>query len=225
MASLSYDSNKLPLGKLSKEVISRGYQTLKDLGEVIEQKPGCIEKFSEYGDNRAQILNRLSNRYYTVIPHSFGRNTPPVIDTGPKLKKEIELIENLGDMALTTKIMSDTKAANADGIHQLDKQFDSLGLNEAVPRMSSLQFGQAGTLLTRTLLQSTNPLPSSRISRHTLQKPRARPITPSSLSRTFSVSLVLAKRTVGRKMVGINVPTIIVIFFGTGLGLPTLLVS
>lgn len=136
MASLSYDSNKLPLGKLSKEVISRGYQTLKDIGEVIEQKPGFLQKFAEHGNHRALILSRLSNRYYTVIPHSFGRNTPPVIDTGPKLKQEIELIENLGDMALTTKMMADTKAANADGIHQLDRQFDSLGLNEAVPRMS-----------------------------------------------------------------------------------------
>lgn len=148
MASMSYDSNKLPLGKLSKEVISRGYQTLKDLGEVIEQKPGFITKFAEYGANRAQILNRLSSKYYTVIPHSFGRNTPPVIDTGPKLKKEIELIENLGDMALTTKIMSDTEATNADGLHRLDRQFDSLGLSEAVPRMSSLQFGQDSALLT-----------------------------------------------------------------------------
>lgn len=138
MASLSYDSNKLPLGKLSKEVISRGYQTLKDIGEVIDQKPGFLQKFAEYGTNRTNILNRLSNRYYTVIPHSFGRNVPPVIDNGQKLKKEIELIENLGDMALTTKIMAETKAANTDSIHQLDKQFDSLGLNEAVPRMSPI---------------------------------------------------------------------------------------
>lgn len=134
MASLSYDSNKLPLGKLSKEVISRGYQTLKDIGEVIELKPGYQQKFAEYGSTQGEILNRLSNRYYTVIPHSFGRNVPPVINTGPKLKKEIELIENLGDMALTTKIMNETKAIKTDDVHPLDKQFNSLGLNEAVPR-------------------------------------------------------------------------------------------
>lgn len=225
MASMSYDSNKLPLGKLSKEVISRGYKTLKDLGEVIEQQLGYIEKFNEYGSTRAQILSRLSSKYYTVIPHSFGRNTPPVIDSGPKLKKEIELIENLRDMALTTKIMSETKAANTDGIHQLDKQFESLGLKEAVPRMSLLQFAQDGALLTRTLLQSTNLLTSSRISRHMSQRPRARPIIPSLPSKTFSVSLVLAKQTVGRKMAGTNVLTIIVTFSGTDLGLPTLVVS
>lgn len=135
MASMSYDSNKLPLGKLSKEVISRGYQTLKDIGEVIEQKPGYLQKFSDFGSNRVEILNRLSNRYYTVIPHSFGRNVPPVIDSGPKLKREVELIENLSDMALTTKIMNDTRVASTDGIHPLDKQFGSLGLNEAIPRM------------------------------------------------------------------------------------------
>lgn len=133
MASMSYDSNKLPLGKLSKEVISRGYQTLKDIGEVIEQKPGYLQRFAEFGSNQRDILNRLSNRYYTVIPHSFGRNVPPVIDSGPKLKKEVELIENLGDMALTTKMMNDTKTSASDGIHPLDKQFDSLGLNEAIP--------------------------------------------------------------------------------------------
>lgn len=177
MASLSYDSNKLPLGKLSKEVISRGYQTLKDIGEVIEQKPGYLQKYLEFGNTQINILNRLSNRYYTVIPHSFGRNVPPVIDNGQKLKKEIELIENLGDMALTTKIMAETKAVNTDGIHQLDKQFDSLGLTEAVPRMSYLfhPFSRPVHVVAYYLFfKLINPRPSSRTSKHMSRRPKAK---------------------------------------------------
>jgi hypothetical protein len=57
MLEVGYDANKLPLGKLSKEHIKKGYQALQDLADVIKagQKHRCVE---------------LSNTFYTLIRQS-----------------------------------------------------------------------------------------------------------------------------------------------------------
>lgn len=137
MKSMSYDSAKLPLGKLSKKTILEGYQVLKDLGQVIEEDGDYLNDFRHLGQSKSAILTELSNRYYSIIPHVFpGRGRPTVIDDDAHLKAEIDLVENLTDMVITTKILKETKSAE-DDIHPLDKQFEGLGLNEAEPRTCS----------------------------------------------------------------------------------------
>ncbi|EAU88494.2 poly(ADP)-ribose polymerase [Coprinopsis cinerea okayama7 len=131
MASMSYDSNKLPLGKLSKDTILRGFNLLKQIGEVIGDPANAVQNFSEYGNSYQQILSQLSSRYYTVIPHNFGRSVPPVIGDQSMLKREAELVENLIDMKISTEIM--TASVKDSDVHPVDKQFASLGLNEAIP--------------------------------------------------------------------------------------------
>jgi len=132
MSSMSYDAAKLPLGKLSKSTISQGYQVLKDLGEVIEEAPGWQRDYAEYGRTKNDILIGLSNRYYSIIPHVFpGRSRPTIIDKGYLLKQEVSLVENLADMVITTKLLKETKAGGSSDVNVLDKQFDSLNLNEA----------------------------------------------------------------------------------------------
>jgi poly [ADP-ribose] polymerase len=49
----------LPLGKISKSTISKGYEVLKRISEVIDR----------YDRTR---LEELSGEFYTVIPHDFG---------------------------------------------------------------------------------------------------------------------------------------------------------
>ncbi|KAG0633555.1 poly [ADP-ribose] polymerase 2-B [Tuber brumale] len=132
MSSMSYDAAKLPLGKLSKSTISQGYQILKDLGQVIEEAPGWQRDYAEYGRDQNDILTGLSNRYYSIIPHVFpGRGRPTIIDKGDLLKREVSLVENLADMVITTKLLKETKAEKSPDVNILDKQFNSLGLNEA----------------------------------------------------------------------------------------------
>ncbi|KAF8251255.1 PARP-domain-containing protein [Wilcoxina mikolae CBS 423.85] len=131
MASLSYDSKKLPLGKLSKTTILQGYEVLKKIGEVINDPTTVQTKYSEYGTNYRDVLNQLSSRYYTVIPHDFGRSAPRVIDSPQLLKKETELVENLVDMKISSEIIKDS-TVNSSTINPIDTQYNSLGLNEAV---------------------------------------------------------------------------------------------
>lgn len=125
MSDLNYDSAKLPLGKLSKTTITRGFQALKDLSALLDD-PSLAN--SQHGTDFTQATEQLSNLFFTIIPHSFGRNRPPVIRTQNMLKKEIELLESLGDMKDAALLM---KKDNKEEINELDRQFRGLGLNES----------------------------------------------------------------------------------------------
>jgi len=119
MASLNYDAAKLPLGKLSKATITRGYQILKDLSDLLDDP------------TRAAEYEGLSNMYYSTIPHAFGRNRPPIISTNEQLKKEIELMESLTDLKDADLIMK--KEKKNDDVHLLDSRFKGLGMREMTP--------------------------------------------------------------------------------------------
>ena len=37
-------------------------------------------------------LQQLSSRFYTIIPHDFGRRVPPVIDDEETLRKKFDML-------------------------------------------------------------------------------------------------------------------------------------
>jgi poly [ADP-ribose] polymerase len=129
MTSLNYDANKLPLGKLSKTTITRGFQQLKDLAALMDN-PNLAS--TKYDLSVAAATEHLSNTYYSFIPHDFGRGRPPIIRDNTSLKKEIELLESLSDMKDAADIMK-TDRKSRDAIHPLDRQFQGLGLEEMTP--------------------------------------------------------------------------------------------
>ena len=134
MLAMSYDANKLPLGKLSKSTINQGFLALKAIGELINDVSLAQ---SQYGTSLQAAFIQLTNRYYSVIPHAFGRSTPPVISTPQMLKREVELIESLGDMKIATEVLKDSTKVmlDKDGnrVNPIDKQFETLSLEEATP--------------------------------------------------------------------------------------------
>lgn len=132
MMQMNYDANKLPLGKLSKATINRGYQALKDLAEVLDDSSLAATR---HNMSPAAAKEHLSNLYYSLIPHAFGRNRPPVISTDAMLKREIELLESLSDMKDAAQILK-VKKEDHD-INPLDKQFQGLGMNEMTPLSST----------------------------------------------------------------------------------------
>lgn len=120
MNDLNYDVNKMPLGKLSKATINRGFQALKDLSNLFDTNASSDE------------IEELSNRYYSLIPHAFGRNRPPVIDNAGALKRELDMLDSLGGLKEAAELMKkDLKAKQS--VHPLDRQFQSLNLNEMTP--------------------------------------------------------------------------------------------
>jgi poly [ADP-ribose] polymerase 2/3/4 len=131
MASMDYDAHKMPLGKLSKRTLTQGYQILKDIAAIIGD-PSLAQ--SLHGQSLAQALEDLSNRYFSTIPHAFGRDRPPVIQDDRLMKKEIELIESLTDMQLANDIMKTAKSdKEKKDIHLIDRQYEGLGMQEMTP--------------------------------------------------------------------------------------------
>jgi poly [ADP-ribose] polymerase len=127
MAALNYDSAKLPLGKLSKATITRGYEALKQLSDLLDDPTLA----ANYDLSAPAATEHLSNLYYSTIPHAFGRNRPPIIQTNEQLKREIELLESLTDLKDADLIMK--KEKKTDDIHPLDSRFKSLGMQEMTP--------------------------------------------------------------------------------------------
>lgn len=75
MVEFELDLTKMPLGKLSKKQLEKAYKILGEVQALLDQKDVHSAKFVD-----------LSNQFYTLIPHDYGRNTPPVLNN-PELVK------------------------------------------------------------------------------------------------------------------------------------------
>ncbi|KAL2793619.1 poly polymerase catalytic domain-containing protein [Aspergillus keveii] len=146
MAQLSYDAKKLPLGKLSKRTLQTGFATLKELAELAATPTLAT---SRYGMQFQAAMEQLSNRYFTTIPHVFGRNRPPVLNDQTYIKKEVELLETLTDMELANSIMKD--ASKVEDVNPIDRQYEGLGMQEMTALdHSSTEFQELQNYLTQS---------------------------------------------------------------------------
>jgi poly [ADP-ribose] polymerase len=147
MTDLNYDVNKLPLGKLSNSTITRGYQALKDLSALLGN-PSLAQ--SEYGTSYPAATEQLSNAFYSLIPHAFGRSRPPIIQDQAMLNKEIDLLDSLSDMKDAANIMK-KELRDVEKINVLDRQFKGLNLDEMTPlKSSSTEFLELKNYLVET---------------------------------------------------------------------------
>lgn len=61
----------MPLGKLSKKQLKKAFEVLTELQDSI----------SASGDKSSiQKILGLTNQFYTLIPHSFGIENPPLLN-------------------------------------------------------------------------------------------------------------------------------------------------
>ena len=83
----------------------------------------------------AQAIEDFSNKYYSTIPHAFGRKNPPLVDNDDILRREVAMLDTLSDMEIANTIMKTTpsKARDAESINLLDKRFKDLGMEEMTP--------------------------------------------------------------------------------------------
>ena len=143
MVSQNYNFNKLPLGKLSQSTLEKGFLALKELGDVFLDPKSATEK---YNQPLNAIYQDLSSRYYTVIPHDFGRKRPTIISSEAQLKAEMDLVETLGNMQISNRVLKGTefpKDHHGNATHPYDARMESLGLDEAVPvEKTSAEFQQ-----------------------------------------------------------------------------------
>jgi poly [ADP-ribose] polymerase len=77
-----------------------------------------------------RVLSDLTSKFYTIIPHSFGRTVPPVITDAEHLQKKFDLLSVLGDIeiaqSLQKKPEEKPKVEVEDVPHPLDVNYMSL---------------------------------------------------------------------------------------------------
>lgn len=71
----------MPLGKLSKQQISRGLEALEAVEATLKAPAG-----------RGLSLEELSSHFYTIIPHNFGRSQPPPINSPELLQPKKDML-------------------------------------------------------------------------------------------------------------------------------------
>ena len=98
MQSIGYDSEKIPLGQLSLEVINEGYKYLNELTDVIDNKNIS---------NKSKEIYELSSKYYTLIPHNFGmyHMSNFTINSLDKVQKEYDLLDSIKNIKVVSGVL------------------------------------------------------------------------------------------------------------------------
>lgn len=116
------DVKRMPLGNLSKQQVERGVAVLEDIEQVVKNNPS----------NRTELA-RLSSRFYTTLPHDFGRRRPPVIANETMLQRSYDMCNVLLDMETATSLMAKAEQRKAEKTdakellpHPTDEQYCSL---------------------------------------------------------------------------------------------------
>lgn len=94
MIELELDVEKIPLGKLSKHQIEKGSEILLSVYDALERGASEMEFMA------------LSNRFYTMIPHDYGSERPPVINSLHPISEKFQMLSNLSDIQLAYSLLS-----------------------------------------------------------------------------------------------------------------------
>lgn len=111
MYQCDLDLNQMPLGKISANQIKMAMLTLQNIEGLIQQNAHIAE------------LRGASNKFYTLIPHAFGINRPPIIDSIEAVSAKSEMLENILKMET---IYSFLEGENGEKMHPLDACYRKL---------------------------------------------------------------------------------------------------
>uniref|UniRef100_A0A7S0D2V7 Poly [ADP-ribose] polymerase n=1 Tax=Amorphochlora amoebiformis TaxID=1561963 RepID=A0A7S0D2V7_9EUKA len=101
-----------PLGVLSEAQVDKGFNSLKT----------AFDTFKKSGSGSAL----LSNKYYTEVPHKFGRQRPPVLNSLVMFEKEFQLLELMKDMVSISEKSKDSEEGSVLASNDVDTQYGSL---------------------------------------------------------------------------------------------------
>ncbi|XP_051996539.1 protein mono-ADP-ribosyltransferase PARP3-like [Xyrauchen texanus] len=120
MTSMNLDIKKMPLGKLSKQQIAKGFEVLEEIEAAIKR-------------GEQNKLEDLTNKFFTIIPHNFGRNRPPVISDDSVLQRKKEMLLVLADIEVAQSLKAESEKAKEemeDTVpHPVDQNYQSLKCN------------------------------------------------------------------------------------------------
>lgn len=117
MLDYNLDIVKLPLGRLSKRQMMNAYQVLTELNNIYSSRYASPDEFIE-----------ASNRFYTLMPHNFGMNRAPVINTREMIEEKREMLDNLIQIEVAYNLIK-TEGDEVDGENKsnlLDTQYSAM---------------------------------------------------------------------------------------------------
>ena len=165
MSALELDPTKLPLGALGKPQLDKGYAALSALKNALSGGSGGARgKSKGRGKSKAAAstddLDTLTSKFYTIIPHAFGRGRPPTLDTESKVQAKFDMLNVLADIE-AAQAMTNIAAANDAGgsksskgpsPHLTDLNYTALGAT-----LTPVEAGDEDDGLIRTYLANTQP--------------------------------------------------------------------
>jgi poly [ADP-ribose] polymerase 1 len=111
MLEFELDLDKMPLGRLSKKQLQEAYQVLKDLNELVSA-----------GATNNEFIG-LSNKFFTLVPHNFGMNKAPIIDTLEMIQTKRDILDNLIEVEIAySMLQQDT----GNELNPLDAHYEQL---------------------------------------------------------------------------------------------------
>jgi predicted DNA-binding WGR domain protein len=142
LKELEIDTEKMPLGKLSKATIAKGFAALSELQKVFEADPDAVT------NNRSRVVS-LTNQFYSYIPHSapLGKSLP-LIASLDDVKKKNEMLESLQEMEVASRLMSG--GPTHDGEHPIDTNYSKLKTDLTHIEKNSEEWKRINTYLQNT---------------------------------------------------------------------------
>ncbi|KAJ2939633.1 hypothetical protein O0L34_g14353 [Tuta absoluta] len=130
------DTEKMPLGKLSKKQIKAGYKVLTELLNYIEQ--------GKASDNK---IKDATNRFFSMVPHDFGVNNAPLLASVEDVKKKAEMLDNLLEIEIAYSLL---KTDSEDETSPIEQHYTKLKANIAPLDKTSEEFQMILEYVTNT---------------------------------------------------------------------------
>ncbi|KAI6172676.1 Poly [ADP-ribose] polymerase [Aphelenchoides besseyi] len=117
MREFDLDTDKMPLGRLSRRVIIEAHGILSSLEKILQED--VIDEM--------QILDK-SNHFYSLIPHSIGLAQLPLIDSLEAVKSKTEMLDSLLEIEIAYKEVEkvESEVQNGPQIDPFDRYYEQL---------------------------------------------------------------------------------------------------
>lgn len=144
MMEFELDLQKMPLGKLSQRQLLQAYSVLKGALELVQKE---AKEDVKSPNSRAKYIE-LTNRFFTLVPHDFGINSPPVLNTEDLIKQKMEVLDNLLEIEIAYNLLE--SGSSNDKLHPIDAQYEKLKADIEVLDKKSEEFDLLQKYVTNT---------------------------------------------------------------------------
>ncbi|XP_077299838.1 poly-(ADP-ribose) polymerase [Arctopsyche grandis] len=128
MLQFELDTEKMPLGKLSRKQLTSGYKVLGELLKILSE--------GEESKTRQPLIIDATNRFYTLIPHSFGVENPPLLDNNEAINLKSSMLDNLLELEIAYTLLStpnDDKTVSPLDSHYIKLKTDIVPIEVGSP--------------------------------------------------------------------------------------------